>query len=61
MLVQSARMNNVDAMYLIAETYFFAKGVDQDRDLSMKYYELAAGKGSAKAKKRLRQIKESNK
>ena len=61
MLIQSARLNNVDALYLIAETYFFGKGVDPDRDLAMKYYELAVTKGSAKAIKRLTQIKESNK
>ena len=58
MLIQSARMNNVDALYLIAETYFFGKGVENDKDLAMKYYELAAARGSIKAKKRLDQIKE---
>ena len=35
--------------------------VKTDRDLAMKYYELAVTKGSAKAIKRLTQIKESNK
>ena len=58
MLIQSARMNNIDALYLIAETYFFGKGVDRDKDLAMKYYELAAERGNIKAKKRLGQIKE---
>ena len=58
MLIQSARMNNIDALYLIAETYFFGKGVENDKDLAMKYYELAATRGSIKAKKRLDQIKE---
>ena len=58
LIIIFTRMNNIDALYLIAETYFFGKGVDRDKDLAMKYYELAAERGNIKAKKRLGQIKE---